>query len=189
MEQPEVAVRLLPGALPRQGVVVQRGKTAAAMVLVRWSDGEQEKVKPKDPNIRFAPDNTKRLDWLLEPGSAVEEFELNPLAVFEQLIREAGKITTKILTRQLVELGLDEAEVTKTHSDLKDELKKHPHITVASTAHSWSDAPKPPPVGPFDHHLNLEPLDALELLATGKGLKAAEKLVLAEVIRQALPAK
>ena len=104
-------MRLAPGALPRRGVVTQRGKTSAASVLVEWADGEQERVKASDRSVGYAVDGTRSLEWLLEPGLVEEDLEADPVGVFVNIIRDSRKITKLMLCRRLTQLGVDERDV------------------------------------------------------------------------------
>lgn len=186
MKQAEIAVRLSPGALPRRGAVVQRGKTPTAAVLVRWEDGDQERVKSADRSVGYAQEGSQYLHWLLEPGLIDEDFNTDPLAVFAQLIKESKKITSTMLFRRLTLLGLDEADVKEAYAKEKDALKGHQHIEIKRDSHSWSDAPIVR-VGPYDHLRTLPPHEALDQLANAKGLRPPQRAALAEAVRAALP--
>ena len=186
MKQEELAVRLAPGALPRRGTVLQRGKTASASVLILWDDGDQERVKATDRSVGYAREGSRHLAWLLEPGLIDEDFNADPLGVFTEVIKEAGKITVTMLVRSLTQLGLDDRDIRDAYAKTKDALKIHPHIEVKGASHRWSDAPIVR-VDPYDHLRKLSPHEALDQLATGKNLRAPQKAALADAVRSALP--
>ena len=180
-------IKFVPGELAQVGTVVQRGKTPAAAVLVEWENGRREKVRPRDPQVRFAHQGSRRLQWLMDPDSIHEDFQADAAGVFAHVIQEAGKITALMLARRLGELGLIENDVKDALAKSKDELIRHPNIVRSGQTYTWSDEPKPVPPDPLADLRRLPPHDALDRLAFGKGLRAPEKAALAEAIRVALP--
>jgi hypothetical protein len=164
-------------------VVLRRGGAGAA-VLVQWESGRQEKVKPRDPAVKYALDGSRRLEWLLEPSLLHEQFRTDPTSVFVDVIRDEGKsIQTAQIKRRLVECGLNSDEVASAFNGAKTSLRANRHIVIKGGSHLWSDVP----VDPYVSLRKLPPHEALDQLLTTPRLKPDQKQALADAIRAGLP--
>ena len=178
----EIAVWTPHNEPPLQGVVLQRGGPKAK-VLVRWESGREEKVSPQDPHVRFAPADSRRLQWLLAPNELRAEFDADPASVFTAVIHDEGKaIQTATIKRRLTELKLDSATVARAFDAAKAALKANRHIVIKGAAHRWSDVP----VDPFADLRSLPPHEALDRLIATRGLTSEKKQALADAVRAGL---
>jgi hypothetical protein len=161
MDRTELAVWSLPGEAPLRGEVLKR-TSATGPVLVRWQTGREEKVKARDPSVRFAFDGTHRLGWLLDPESLRTRFAEMPTEVIFDVLRDAAGefLTTAVIKRRLVEVGLDGEAVAEALAAAKATLKTNWHVLVDGTKYAWSDLA----VDPHAALRALKPLDALERL-------------------------
>ncbi|MEU4620251.1 hypothetical protein AB0G04_09780 [Actinoplanes sp. NPDC023801] len=184
MTSREVAVSRAPGEALRQGAVVRRRGPRAA-VLVRWENGQEELVSARDATVKYAFEGTRRLEWLLKPGLLESEFRADPARVFTDVIRDEGKkIFSLQIKRRIIELGLPAKEVDSAFLHAKSDLGGNHHLVISAGSHSWSDEP----VDPYANLRSLPPRIALDRLLSGKRLKAAEREVLIDNVRAALPA-
>ncbi|HEU0237852.1 MAG TPA: hypothetical protein VFR11_01045 [Micromonosporaceae bacterium] len=178
----EIAVWAEPGEPLLFGRVLKGVSTA----LVDWETGRQSTVKRNDPNVRFAVEGSRRLEWLSKPGLLEGQIKADPHGVIVDVIRDEGKpIQTRTIKMRLVELGL-----TPTHADAlvtsaKSALAANRHVVIKGASHLWSEVP----VDPFAGLRALPPHDALDRLLTTPRLKAGEKEALADAVRRALPTK
>jgi hypothetical protein len=181
----EIIVRVLPGELPRRGAVVERDKSPSASVVVRWDDGTDERVRPGDRSVGYASEGSVCAQWLLEPGTAAEAFGADPLRVFTEFIRDTGKITKTMLLRRIVVAGVSESQVVAEYKESRAGLRANRHIQITSDSHTWSDTP----IDPYADLRGLAPHEALDRLAEVKGLRAPQRLALADAVRAGLPSR
>jgi hypothetical protein len=175
----EFAVWSPPGEPLQRGLVIKRGSPNAS-VVVQWDSGRQERVKPREPGVRFAFDGTERLKWLLKPGLLEDRFRNNPADVFVDVIRDEGTIIqTATIKRRLVELGLDSEKVAKAFDRARPAIRANLHVVIKGASHSWSDVE----VDPLADLRNLDPEEALDRLLNAPRLKADQKEALADAIR------
>ena len=179
-EPVEVAIWDARGKQRRTGVATRTGKTAAAKVSVRWEDGSQELLNPKDPALQLAFEGTERLRWLLDPDSFNKQFRADPGSVFLAVLKESPKsLTGTKLQQVLADFGVDLVTAKAAWEQEKLNIKIHPHVATSGSNMAWSDEP----VATYDHLRQLTPEEALRRLLKPAGLKPEEKLVIAEVIR------
>jgi hypothetical protein len=165
--------------MPQRGLVIKRGSASAA-VLVKWESGREEKVKPRDPSVRFAFDGTERLRWLLEPGLLQDRFKGDPTGVFVDVIRDERRaIQTAQIKRRVVDAGLDQDEVAKAFEQAKPAIRANRHIVIKGGSHTWSDVE----VDPYADLRGLDPEEALSHLINTPRLKREQKDALADAIR------
>ncbi|MEU4695068.1 hypothetical protein [Actinoplanes sp. NPDC023714] len=179
----EIAVRVLPGELPQRGIVVQRGKSAASSIAVRWDGGSEERIRPSDQTVGYASDDTVCAQWLLDPGSVVEVFDSDPVHVFTEFIRDSRKITKMMLLRRVVVAGVSEGHAATSYAASRAALRADPHIQIRSDSHTWSDVP-------IDRYVGLRslpPHEALDRLTGARGLRAPQRAALADAVRAGLP--
>jgi hypothetical protein len=147
---------------------------------VEWDGGQEEKVKADAPNVYYAFDGSRRLEWILNPNKLRLQFADDPVSVFIDVIKDEGKvIQTAQIKRRLLDLGLDKAEVDDAFDKSRPALRRNRHVVITSAAHSWSEVE----VDPHKHLRNMSPPDALQHLLTTPRLKAEEKEALADAIR------
>jgi hypothetical protein len=171
------------GGAPIRGVVVKRGGPKA-LIHVQWDEGTIEKVRPDNPAVHFAYEDTRRLEWLLNPRELVDQFKADPVGVFESVIRdEKHKIGTAQIKRRLVDLGLDPRRVEAAFEDARPKLRANRHIVIEGAGHRWSEVP----VDPYADLRQLPPHAALDRLLTTPRLSKEKKEALADAIRAALP--
>jgi hypothetical protein len=179
----EIAIWCSPGEPVLRGVVLKRS-SASGPVEVAWDSGRSEKVKARDPSVRFAYEGSARLEWLLRPGLVQTLFRENPLSVIVDVIRdEQGPITAATIKRRLMDLGIDPGAAADALKAAKPSLAADRHIVITGTKHEWSEVP----VDPHAHLRSLPPREALDRLVAGVKLKPDEREALADAIKKALP--
>jgi hypothetical protein len=147
---------------------------------VQWDGGREEKVKARAPNIYYAFDGSRRLEWILDRDKLRLQFAEDPASVFVDVVRDEGKvIQTAQIKGRLVDLGLEKAEVDQAFDESKPALRRDRHVVIAGAAHSWSDVE----VDPHERLRKMSPPDALQYLLSTPRLKAEQKEALADAIR------
>jgi hypothetical protein len=53
--------------------------------------GREETIPLSEPMVKFAPDASLRLEWLLKPNTLVELLETNPGSAVAAIVKEQGK--------------------------------------------------------------------------------------------------
>ena len=181
MGRTELAVWRVAGAQPEIGVVIDR-PSPTAKVLVRWDDGREARVSPKDPVIRFAYQDSIRLKWLLDPDSFDEQFRSDPISVFVDALHDVAVASTwTALIKVVSEVHDSPAAVKAAASKIKKAFAAHPHVAATGDgkAYEWSERP-------YGQLWRLTPDEALLRLRHQKGILPEHLDVLVGVVKSGL---
>lgn len=177
VEQTMNAVWFVPGEAPQLGLVV--GRKSTTKLVVRWPDGREEIVGSKDPAVRFAPEGSLQLRWLLDPGALEERLREAPVSVFLDVLKDRREpLTAAKMQKPVVEAGMTPETVKAAWNEVKTRFKTHPNVAVVTSTFEWSDEP----VDPHAALRRLSPEQALDRLLK-PGLKPDEKKIVADIIR------
>jgi len=160
-------------------------KGGKAGIVVRWDGGREETVLPTDPDVKYAIEGSRRLEWLMKPNLFEDERRDDPAGVLVGLIRDEVKaISATNLKKALVYLGLTPAEAQATLEAAKVPLRRNRHVVITKTSYAWSDTP----ADPWSHLRSLPAHEALDRLVAPVTKLAPEEVdALEDAIRSQLP--